>query len=646
MLRFLFAAFVLLSSIFDVYGRRHVLKLKNDLRGAVLCSRFGFMKGGYFSVSLEQLDGNLMDISFTLDRSENSGMAGYLAAKPDNCFRGDPQKFLYMSFDKKNEQIVIHNQDLQLQGLVFEAISKNMDEETGQNTIIPATLTDAIQLMLESLNLVPDRSAESATHISELLKSTQLILPNSYEQSSVYLLLRRLAEIKLSGGLSTDEAARVKRQTNQTSDEQKHPGEKPTIRYELPESIVEILRAVYRMTTPLGSLRVIPYRTLKGVIKARFTVRFPNVTEEGLYSFYVHNCPSVEEGSTKRQAMNLTLNMVEKNTDSYLSAGQRSLPLLYFVMFCVYLSASFIWFIYLRMSKNSKFRIHYLMFAVVLVKAVSLAFHGVNYYVIGKHGVHEEGWAVMYYITHIIRGALLFITILLIGAGWTFIKHMLTPRERNVFLIVIPLQILANVATVVIEESEAGTARYMMWRDIFIFVDLACCGAILFPVVWSIRHLQTASQTDGKAAINLRNLRLFRHFYILVICYVYFTRVVAYLLTITVPFSYCWTVELFTESITFLFFVAVGYKFRPISDNPYLLVPNEDEDEEEDTVMERIQLEEMWSQSGVTDGVTRLARPQPNRKSKVTVDGQLNQGFIDQDVLPDETGSLRPVRGV
>ncbi|OON20745.1 lung seven transmembrane receptor, partial [Opisthorchis viverrini] len=681
MLRFILASLVLLSSIFDVYGRRHVLKLKNDLRGAVLCSRFGFMKGGYFSVSLEQLDGNLMDISFTLDRSENSGVAAYLAAKPDSCFRGDSQKFLYMSFDKKNEQIVIHNRDLELQGLVFEAISKNMDEETGQNTIIPATLTDAIQLMLESLNLVPDRSAESATHISELLKSTQLILPNSYEQSSVYLLLRRLAEIKLSGNLSTDEVVRAKRQDNKILDEDKHSIEKTTTGYQLPEPIVEILRAVYRMTTPLGSLRVIPYRTVKGVIKARFTVRFPDVTEEGLYSFYVHNCPSVEEGSTKRQPMNLTilfssgisclfipqLNMVEKNTDSYLSAGQRSLPLLYFVMFCVYLSASFIWFIYLRMSKslnfwifliplvslclhfhfanrNSKFRIHYLMFAVILVKAVSLAFHGVNYYVIGKHGVHEEGWAVMYYITHIIRGALLFITILLIGAGWTFIKHMLTPRERNVFLIVIPLQILANVATVVIEESEAGTARYMMWRDIFIFVDLACCGAILFPVVWSIRHLQTASQTDGKAAINLRNLRLFRHFYILVICYVYFTRVVAYLLTITVPFSYCWTVELFTESITFLFFVAVGYKFRPISDNPYLLVPNEDEDEEEDTVMERIQLEEMygWSQSGVTDGVTRLARPQPNRKSKITVGGQLNQGFIDQDVLPDETGSLRP----
>lgn len=33
----------------------------------------------------------------------------------------------------------------------------------------------------------------------------------------------------------------------------------------------------------------------------------------------------------------------------------------------------------------------------------------------------------------------------------------------------------------------------------------------------SIRHLQEASNTDGKAAINLQKLKLFRHFYIMVI---------------------------------------------------------------------------------------------------------------------------------
>ncbi len=48
----------------------------------------------------------------------------------------------------------------------------------------------------------------------------------------------------------------------------------------------------------------------------------------------------------------------------------------------------------------------------------------------------------------------------------------------------------------------------------------------------SIRHLQEASQTDGKAAASLRKLKLFRHFYILVVCYVYFTRIIVYLLRV------------------------------------------------------------------------------------------------------------------
>ncbi len=93
---------------------------------------------------------------------------------------------------------------------------------------------------------------------------------------------------------------------------------------------------------------------------------------------------------------------------------------------------------------------------------------------------------------------------------------------------------MANVAYIIIEESEEGDARHVWWREIFILVDLLCCGAILFPVVWSIRHLQDSSQTDGKATVSLEKLKLFRHFYIMVVCYIYFTRIIVYLLKMTV----------------------------------------------------------------------------------------------------------------
>ena len=39
------------------------------------------------------------------------------------------------------------------------------------------------------------------------------------------------------------------------------------------------------------------------------------------------------------------------------------------------------------------------------------------------------------------KGALLFITIVLIGAGWAFVKHILSDRDKKIFIIVIPLQV-------------------------------------------------------------------------------------------------------------------------------------------------------------------------------------------------------------
>ncbi|CAH8644047.1 unnamed protein product [Schistosoma intercalatum] len=385
-------------------------------------------------------------------------------------------------------------------------------EEDGQPDIKPIGLIDNIQYALTCLRLVTDRSLSLAKAINAIILSEPKLIEKvkfmnvlelHRQQYLVYQLLREVAEYS----------------QNTKDEEQQFPGRKAKNHIEPSDDsqLQKVFEIILSQITPFGSLQRIPYEMKDNVISANFTVRFLNTSEEGLYHLYFHNCAELNVESGKRHSVNLTLKMVEKNVNSYLSAGQQPLPMLYAISCLAYLFLSIFWFVYLRKSKNSVYRIHYLMLAVTVVKSISLGFHNVNYYVIGKHGAHEESWAVMYYITHIIRGALLFITILLIGAGWAFIKHMLTPRERNVFLIVVPLQVLANIATIIIEESEAGAARYATWKEIFIFVDLACCGAILFPVVWSIRLLKAASQTDGKAAINRRNLRLFRHFYILVI---------------------------------------------------------------------------------------------------------------------------------
>jgi len=286
------------------------------------------------------------------------------------------------------------------------------------------------------------------------------------------------------------------------------------------------------------------------------------------------------------------------------------LPALYILMSVLFFLSGCFWVFILRKNGTEQvFRIHWVMATLVYLKSLSLFFHGVNYHKIENFGHHIEAWAILYYITHLLKGALLFFTIVLIGSGWAFIKHILSDKEKRIFMIVLPLQVIANVAYIIIEESEEGEASHNRWKEVFILVDLVCCGAILFPVVWSIRHLQDSSRTDGKATISLEKLKLFRHFYIMVVCYIYFTRIIAYLLKIVVPFQYEWLDEMFREMATFVFFVMTGYKFRPASNNPYFSVPTDDDLDE-------------FGMGEVLIGGTAISEQVTNRKKRVLVDDE------------------------
>jgi len=297
---------------------------------------------------------------------------------------------------------------------------------------------------------------------------------------------------------------------------------------------------------------------------------------QGLYSIFFISCP--EEPTHIWFTMTLEMYNVDAlGNRNYLSIGDTSLPTLYTLLAIAYGIIICVWiFTYIRKSKIVN-RLHWLMTVLVLLKALTLIWQAFQYHSLKRTG-YPAGWNVVYYIFAFIRGVMLFVVILLIGTGWTFIKSYLNDKDKKILLVVIPLQVLANIALIVVGESSPGSQQWIAWRDVFNIVDIICCAAILIPILWSIKHLRQAAQTDGKAAKSLKKMQLFRKFYLMVISYIYFTRIVVVLLVPIIPYQVSWLRVVLDEAATLLFYVIIGYWFRPVEDNPYFKVESDDDD--------------------------------------------------------------------
>ncbi|XP_021565974.1 protein GPR108, partial [Carlito syrichta] len=169
-----------------------------------------------------------------------------------------------------------------------------------------------------------------------------------------------------------------------------------------------------------------------------FHVVIGSRAEEGQYNLNFHHCNNSVPG--KEHPFDMTVMIREKNPEGFLSASEIPLFKLYMVMSACFLAAGIFWVSVLCRNTFNVFKIHWLMAALAFTKSISLLFHSTNYYFINSQGHPVEGLAVMHYITRLLKGALLFITIALIGSGWAFIKYVLSDKEKKVFGIVIPLQ--------------------------------------------------------------------------------------------------------------------------------------------------------------------------------------------------------------
>ncbi|XP_078091187.1 protein GPR108-like isoform X2 [Mustelus asterias] len=554
--------FLGLALLAGVGARFHRLTLKGDTRSRVHLNTFGFYTNGTLEVNLTSLrlkTDLALDkvmIGFSLSKTKTDGVAAYTVDESNTCLleryntsSGESLTLFY--FDLKNNKVFMkkHGQQKKL-SISGPDDRKNSEIQGAEN----AKKGDADKS--DAKNAKTDDAKKSKTQDAHDAKK--------------------------------DAKTRKKREEPK-SDNKVTAKVKPVTEPKKPEKIEEVFEL----------------QRVNGSYIFNFFVKILSPAEEGLYTLSFHNCRKAGQGKKNAVAFDMTVEIMARNPSNFLSAGEMPLPLLYLVMSGFFFVAALFWVSLLLKHRSSVFKIHWLMAALAFTKSISILFHAINYYFIAIKGTAIEGWAVMYYITHLLKGALLFITLALIGTGWAFVKYILSDKDKKIFMIVIPLQVLANTAYIIIESTEEGTSEYALWKEILFLVDLICCGAILFPVVWSIRHLQEASSTDGKAAMNLAKLKLFRHFYVMIVCYIYFTRIIAILLKFTVPFQWQWMYNFLVEVSTLVFFVLTGYKFRPASNNPYLQLPQDEED---------VTMDEVVTESGLLASVTRVKKSNYERE--------------------------------
>ncbi|CDS03022.1 hypothetical protein LRAMOSA00424 [Lichtheimia ramosa] len=296
--------------------------------------------------------------------------------------------------------------------------------------------------------------------------------------------------------------------------------------------------------------------------------------EEGLWQVIFINC---KQHSTV--SFHLTVDPVNPG-NNHLSAGDTPLPLVYGISSVAYLLVAFYWFSLLVFRKDTRvFRAHWLMLVLVVCIHIDKALHSAKFYY-KKKGVLTEGWRIGFYIFASVKGILSILIIILLASGWMFIKPFLSTKDKRVISIVVPLQVLANIASAIGNEAAVGSTDRSFWNMVLPLIDLAGCGVILWTILQTRKHLGRGTSADGKEADVLNKYKLWSSFYIVTLVYIYVTRIIVQLLQASLPFQYVtWLGEAVDETATFLFYVFIGYKFRPYPNNPYTQVPDDDDED-------------------------------------------------------------------
>ncbi|KAG5402714.1 hypothetical protein IGI04_008833 [Brassica rapa subsp. trilocularis] len=334
------------------------------------------------------------------------------------------------------------------------------------------------------------------------------------------------------------------------------------------------------------------------------------VTSSGMYSLFFANCVPGTKVSMKFKTEMYNLN--PNGSKNYLPPGSTRLPGLLFVFSLCYLTLFGLW-VYL--CYNTKQRIHFLIAALLLIKAISLVCAAeVKHYravrlvaaasaaasaaakrtttvLIDAAAAAEtcgnqtnrayvkttgtpRGWNIPFYVFQFVGNVLLFMVIVLVGTGWSILKPKLQEKDKKLMMMVIPFEVISTIASVVIGESGPYVQNWLLWTNIFLFSEVCCWVAMRCVIVcWMCCFKKSTSR---KAVMTSP---FFGNFYSLVFVYLLLTRVGVLGLKEIVDYKYHWVSNAAGEIASLAFYALMCYcMFRPMERNGYFDVEDEDEE--------------------------------------------------------------------
>jgi G protein-coupled receptor 107 len=76
---------------------------------------------------------------------------------------------------------------------------------------------------------------------------------------------------------------------------------------------------------------------------------------------------------------------------------------------------------------------------------------------------------------------------------------------------------------------------------------------------------------------SMQQLVVFRHFYIMVVVYIYFTRIVVHILEVSIVDQYSWIAAAAQELATLVFYTLTAIHFQPHPENQYSRLVSDEE---------------------------------------------------------------------